>query len=243
MNFKEFDRMPQIEMFPWWNKTVERWHGEKLDKSLTDREDICGHFGLETYKIWWFSRRRAANRPLGHLGIDGKIDLYRQMRADLFPWPVCDAGLWKDWGRLQAEGKTAVWVELDGFFWFPREVFGVERNLYASYDEPEFLHILNGDLAEYTLRVFEEVCKYCVPDMIMISEDMSYNNGPMVSKNTFNEFIAPYYKKILPFIKERNMLTLVDTDGNIHKLAEWFDEIGVDGFLPTNAKRESIWLG
>ena len=232
MEFKKADRLPVIEMFPWWDKTIHKWHTEGLPSSLTSREDICRHFDLEVYQIEWFSRSRAANRPLGHLGKSGGLKEYSEKKVMLFPWPVINKQKWEKWAEQQKNGETVIWVELDGFFWFPREVLGVERNLFAYYDEPEILHKLNNDLLEWTLQVLEELCKFCVPDIIHMAEDMSYNHGPMISMEMFEEFIKPYYIKLLSFLKSRNIITFIDTDGNSHKLIPWFLDLGVEGFLP-----------
>jgi len=65
-----------------------------------------------------------------------------------------------------------------------------------------------------------------------VAEDMSYNHGPMISKRTFEEFIAPYYRRLLPRLVEREIMPLIDTDGDITLLVPWFEELGVEGFLP-----------
>ena len=71
------------------------------------------------------------------------------------------------------------------------------------------------------------------------AEDMSYNKGPMISKNLFDEFIAPYYRRIIPEIKKYDIVPFVDTDGNIHKLTPWFLDVGVEGLLPLEKKAEN----
>ena len=54
MNFQPFDRLPILEWAVWWDETIERWHGEGLPAEVTDRYDICRHFGLDVYKQDWF---------------------------------------------------------------------------------------------------------------------------------------------------------------------------------------------
>ena len=71
-----------------------------------------------------------------------------------------------------------------------------------------------------------------MPTFLTVAEDMSYNHGPMISKRTFDEFIAPYYRRLLPRLQERNIMPFIDTDGDITLLVPWFAELGVDGFLP-----------
>ena len=35
-----------------------------------------------------------------------------------------------------------------------------------------------------------------------IAEDMSYNHGPMISERHFDEFLAPYYRQLMPRVQE-----------------------------------------
>ncbi|MBT9132163.1 MAG: hypothetical protein DDT33_00675 [Firmicutes bacterium] len=49
MNFEPFDRLPLWEWAGWWDETTDRWHKEGLSPHLTDRYDICRHFG-------WFQK-------------------------------------------------------------------------------------------------------------------------------------------------------------------------------------------
>jgi uroporphyrinogen-III decarboxylase len=65
-----------------------------------------------------------------------------------------------------------------------------------------------------------------------IAEDMSYNNGPMISRQLMDEFLSPYYEKLIARCKEMDMVTIVDTDGDVTLLVPWLLENGVDGVLP-----------
>jgi hypothetical protein len=61
---------------------------------------------------------------------------------------------------------------------------------------------------------------------------MSYNNGPMISERHFDEFLAPYYQKLLPCLRELNIVPIVDTDGDVTKLVPWLLREGIQGVLP-----------
>ena len=64
-------------------------------------------------------------------------------------------------------------------------------------------------------------------------EDLSGKNGPMLSPEHFDEFVAPYYKKLVPFLKEHGVKhVFVDTDGDFTALIPNFMESGIEGFLP-----------
>jgi uroporphyrinogen-III decarboxylase len=91
---------------------------------------------------------------------------------------------------------------------------------------------MNGDNVTFMLNMIEQVSEICKPGFVTFSEDMTYNHGPMLSKQLFDEFIKPYYRKIMPLLKEKGILTFVDSDGQIEQIAPWFQEIGIDGMLP-----------
>ena len=61
---------------------------------------------------------------------------------------------------------------------------------------------------------------------------MSYNHGPMISKDIFDEYLAPYYRQFLPLLKERNIIPIVDTDGDVTRMVPWLLEVGFAGVLP-----------
>jgi hypothetical protein len=61
---------------------------------------------------------------------------------------------------------------------------------------------------------------------------MSYNHGPMISEKTFEEFIAPYYRQLMPRLQERGIPLIMDTDGDVTKLVPWIEKLGIRGVLP-----------
>jgi hypothetical protein len=109
---------------------------------------------------------------------------------------------------------------------------GFEKLMFAFADQPELLHAINRDLLEFNFRLLDKILAVCVPTFLTIAEDMSYNHGPMISKRTFDDFVAPYYRQLVPRLLERDIMPFIDTDGDITLLVPWFAELGVDGFLP-----------
>lgn len=234
MNFQPFDRLPIVEWAVWWDKTIERWHREGLPEAVVDRYEICRHFGQDVYLQDWIQvRKEGCPEPSSHgAGIVASIDGYEDVRKYLYPSPGIDHSQWEAWAELQKRGEVVLWFTLEGFFWFPRMLLGIEAHLYALYDQPELIHRINSDLAEWMLKVIEEICSICPPDFMTFAEDMSYNNGPMLSKELFDEFMKPYYERVVPKLKERGILSIIDSDGDITVPAHWFEESGLDGILP-----------
>lgn len=130
-------------------------------------------------------------------------------------------------------GDYSIRLNIEGFFWVPRELMGIEAHLYGFYDEPELIH----DINEYILEVYStkllKVIELIEPDVVYIMEDLSGKTGPMVSGDIFDEFVGAYYRRLIPMLKERGVKhVFVDTDGDFTMIIPNFRKAGVEGFLP-----------
>ena len=236
MNFQPVDRHPLIEWAAWWGATIDRWHADGLPAELKSREDIMRYFGLDMhYQDWVSPFTGCCPRPAFHgAPIITSADHYESLRPSLYPshGGVINAQLWQNRARLQRDEGCILWFTLQGFFWYPRTLLGIEPHLFAFYDQAELMHRMNEDLVAFNLRVIDEICAICKPDFMTFAEDMSYNNGPMISEGLFDEFMLPYYQRLIPRLKEHGVRIIVDSDGDISTPAAWFERAGVEGILP-----------
>jgi uroporphyrinogen-III decarboxylase len=234
MNFQPVDRLPVWEWAMWWDKTIERWKQEGLPQHLDGVFEIGEYFGLDPYQQFWFSTTDSTVEAMQHHveGIVSNMDDYLRIRPQLFPDHGTAIDAMGAWTKRQANGEVVVWMTLEGYFWFPRTLMGFTKISLAFYDQPELLHQINQDLTDFNLRVLERVAKVCPPTFITIAEDMSYNNGPMISERHFDEFIAPYYRQLVPRLHELGIIPIVDTDGNVTRLVPWLSREGIQGVLP-----------
>lgn len=220
----------------WWDQTIARWHGEGLPRELKFSQvfDIARFFGLDPYQQFWFSTTDSTIEATQHHveGVVADMDDYLRVRPRLFPDHRKAIESMRPWAVLQREGEVVVWTTLEGFFWFPRTLMGFEKLMFAFSDQPELLHRINRDLLEFNLTLLDQILATCVPTFMTVAEDMSYNHGPMISKKTFDAFVAPYYRALLPRIRERNIPVFMDTDGDVTLLVPWLQELGVQGVLP-----------
>ena len=234
LHFKPVDRLPMIEWAGWWDKTVHRWKKEGLPNDLEDAGEIREYLGLDTVRQWWMGPKKATFPvPEAHgKGVVSDMESYIRIKEHLYPEEPFDRDTVGQWAVQQRHGDMVVWISLDGFFWFPRTLFGIEVHLYAFYDNPEVMHAMNRDVLQYNLRALDQFCEVCRPDFMTFAEDMSYNHGPMISKALFDEFIAPYYERIVPRLREYGIVPFVDSDGDIESMVPWFTALGVEGLLP-----------
>lgn len=61
---------------------------------------------------------------------------------------------------------------------------------------------------------------------------MSYNHGPMISKDIFDQHLAPFYVKASSFIKSKGIKVFIDSDGLVDDPIDWYESAGCQGFLP-----------
>lgn len=239
MSFQPVDRLPAVEWAGFWDQTIDRWHREGLPAELTDHFEIRRHLGLDPYRQMWIGGAgRDVPAPPSHgAGIVADRREYQSLLPRLYPDPAgpaarVDLATLRDWAGQQARGEIVVWISLDGFFWFPRQLLGIQRHLFAFYDQPDVVRRINADLLAYNLRVVEAVLEILTPDFVTIAEDFSYNHGPMISRELFEQFMAPYYRQLTPALRAAGVRVFVDTDGDITDLVEWMLPVGVEGFLP-----------
>ena len=234
MNFLPVDRLPRWEWAMWWDKTIERWKTEGLPGELSQVIDIAGYFGLDPYQQYWFSTTDPTIGAVQHHveGIVSNMNDYLRIRPQLYPNHRDAIESMRPWAALQARGKAVVWITLEGFFWFPRTLMGFTKISLAFYDQPELIHQINRDLTEFNLKILDQLERACIPTFATIAEDMSYNHGPMISERHFQEFIAPYYRRIVPRLQEMGAMILIDTDGDVTRLVPWLMREGIQGVLP-----------
>jgi uroporphyrinogen-III decarboxylase len=239
MNFRSVDRLPMIEWAGWWDKTILRFISEGVP-DMPDKEDIKHeYFGLDRLKQYWIGAR---GRGYNQLAEDMKkvtdMQSYERLKPYLYDKRKVqaaaeDAAQYK---KMHDDGDLVVWITVDGFFWFPRTLFGIEEHLYAFYDEPELMHRMNQDEADYINYVIDEMSKVIQPDFMTFAEDMSYNLGPMLSEEMFDEFLLPYYRQTVPHIEEAGIIPIVDTDGQLEGMIPWLQRAGIRGALPLERK-------
>jgi hypothetical protein len=236
MDFQPVDRLPRWEWAMWWDETIARWHNEGLPRDLKFSQviEIAEYFGLDPYQQFWFSTTDSTIEATQHHveGIVSNMDDYLRVRPQLFPDHSTSIECMAAWAERQRRGDAVVWATVEGFFWFPRTLMGFEKLMFAFGDQPELMHQINSDLLEFNLKLLDAMFRVCVPTFMTIAEDMSYNHGPMISKRTFDDYVAPYYRRLLPRLQEHNIPLFMDTDGDVTLLVPWLEQLGVRGVLP-----------
>jgi len=234
MQRTKIDRLPVVEWAPWWPETLDRWYAEGLPRDLTDGAAIRDWFGLDDWRLCWIRvLSEDAPKPAYHgAPLVGERKAYEAFAPHLWAEPTAHLDDLRRWAEEHAAGRCVVWVVLEGFFWFPRRLLGIENHLLAFYDQPDLIRDINDRLVEFHLHCLDEVSRILKPDFVIFAEDLAYNNGPMISKALFDDFLAPYYRRVVPRIKQMGSLAMMDSDGLMDSVVPWLLEVGLDGLEP-----------
>jgi uroporphyrinogen-III decarboxylase len=211
---------PIIEWAGWWNLTYDNW----IRQGAPANTDLRVWYGLEEHHQIWHGPNRTSI-------IKDEAD-YDRIRPELYPTPHFDPAGMEYRRKRQESGDAFLWLTLEGPFWYPRTLFGIQNHFYAFYDQPDLMKRINDDMAEFNIRVIEEMCKYYIPEFMTFAEDMSYNHGPMISYDMMDEFMGPFYLRVIPELTKRGIIPMIDSDGDIEPLISWFEKVGLQGILP-----------
>ena len=145
-------------------------------------------------------------------------------------WREIHAPRWRNREHVLILGRNCA---ITGFYWRAREWMGTENLSYAWYDEPELMHDMMEFIADFIIEVSKPVLKEVDVDYVMINEDMSMKNGPLLSPEHYRQFIFPHMRRLADFFKQNGVkYVMVDTDGNCEALIPILMEAGTDGLWP-----------
>jgi len=144
----------------------------------------------------------------------------------------------KDWENIKKDLKNRDFpLRLGGnpygFLGFPRHLMGTTSLFMNYYDNPGLIKKINEFFLNYVMSYWDKFLSHVEVDCILIFEDMAFKSGSMVSKEIFNEFMKPYYLKLVDFLKQYGIKNIiVDSDGFVEELIPLFIECGITGMLP-----------
>jgi uroporphyrinogen decarboxylase len=120
-----------------------------------------------------------------------------------------------------------------GFFGLPRHLIGSDRLYLLMYDDPRLILDLNEFFLGFVMEYWDKIIPAIRPDCVLIWEDMAGKTGSLISPEMFEQFLAPFYRRLIDFFRQHRVENiLVDSDGYIEKLIPLWWKLGVTGLFP-----------
>jgi len=114
-------------------------------------------------------------------------------------------------------------------FWTLR---GMTNALIDFYEYPDEVHRLFDKITTFYCRVLERAKAECAIDGFFTSDDLGTQASTFFSPNIFDEFIAPYYKRVIDKCHELGIHFWLHTCGNVETFIPQYIELGVDVLHP-----------
>jgi len=231
------DQSPVIDWCAWWDKTLREWEEQGMPRGLS-WSGIFEYLGMDELISLDFVAIKSGcpshktNNAVPIIIRDEED--YDRLKEYFYPDEAV-SGIGKQMLEVLPKierGLTPALAHTVGYFWFPRSLFGDEAHLYSFYDYPELYHRICEDLLQWHLRIVRELRRYVKLEYICISEDMSYNHGSLISKEHYDEFLMPYYRRLFAELKKDGTRIILDSDGDVTDMIPWFLEAGFDGVAP-----------
>lgn len=132
----------------------------------------------------------------------------------------------------QEDGRYRLMSITPFFMWYQVKFRGLQNTLLDMYLEPERVHKLNQKRLKYILRTMERGVQEANIDGITVLDDIGMQTGPFMSKELFDEFYLPYYKKVCERAHELGIDVWFHSCGDIRELLPSLVEAGIDVLHP-----------
>lgn len=120
------------------------------------------------------------------------------------------------------------------------EFMGFETFAMMLYDDIELIEALFEKIGTIIFNLFENMITFDCVKAIWYSDDIAYDNGPMVSPVIIRKYLFPWMKKIGDLADKHSLPYLYHSDG---KLWDFIDDIiacGVNALHPIEPKAMDI---
>ena len=156
--------------------------------------------------------------------------------ADLeaFPWPDpddLDLSMLAEMDRLLPDnfGLGLIIGKVFDLGWW---LTGLEAYSYALVDQPVLIERLHAKIAAYQERVVERALEFDSLQLVFHADDMAYRSGLIVAPKVLRQHIFPVYKRLNRICRERGVVTVFHSDGQVDRLIDDIVDAGFDGFNP-----------
>lgn len=190
------------------------------------------------YQNMWGERFVYRETPWGPVREDlpGALSEARSIEDILnFQWPSPD---WLDYSAIPAQcrqaGERAILYGFADVWQRPALVRGWSSFFLDMVERPDWAHALCERFTRFYLEDYTRAQRMAKGriDLFLLISDLGSQSGPLISRDVFREFVAPYISQMVVRIHELGAKVLYHSCGLVHPFIEDLIAMGVDVLDP-----------
>jgi hypothetical protein len=123
-----------------------------------------------------------------------------------------------------------------GFSSLGRCLMGEVDFMLNMYDDPRLIKEFNQFFTDFVMKYWARIMDKVKIDCVFIREDVAYRSGSFISREMFEEFLSPYYRQLVDFLRQYHIKNIfVDCKGKLERLIPLWIDTGITGIVPVQA--------
>lgn len=170
--------------------------------------------------------------PLGSLVDTSKPYPVKDL-ADLaaYPWPKTEDFSFEPFhaaARAIPAGMRII-GQTGGPFEMAQQLLGYETLCYYLYDEPGLVEAMFDQIGDFYARLYTNMAEQPGVGALVISDDMGYKNGTMISAAHLRQYVKPIHANLVRIAHEAGLPCILHSCGNLDEIIdEWIDDVQMD---------------
>ncbi len=108
---------------------------------------------------------------------------------------------------------------------------GMDKTMIAFVEDPELVHGVMQEVTRFNKALMVEAAAIGA-DFFMVDGDICGNDFPLMSVDTFRDFVLPYKKQMVEHAHALGLKIVKHSDGKVWSIMDDLIEAGFDGFHP-----------
>lgn len=198
------------------------------------------------FENYWGERYVYRQTPWGPMREDGPGALASaQSLADIerFPWPTPEVFDYRPLAQQCRQWDQYALVYGFGDIWQrPGLVRGWENFFVDMVERPDWVHFLSRKFCDFYKEDYARAAGATGGriDLYLVMSDLGSQNGPLISRPMFREFVAPYLEEMARCIHGLGGKMLYHSCGLIHTLIPDLIGVGIDVLDPIQPVRAEM---
>jgi uroporphyrinogen decarboxylase len=160
----------------------------------------------------------------------GPIQSWADFEA--YPWPKDEElspAVLQYVGGIVPDGMKVGALLLNGIFEHSTWLMGLQPFSYALRDQPDLVGAICQRVGEIATKACAEAASVDKVGMIVLTDDLGFFSGTLVSPEVLRRHILPHYKRITEATHQAGKLLVFHSCGNMYSLMdELIDDVGID---------------